>query len=109
MKIRSGFVSNSSASSFVCDICGEIEAGWDGEYDCEVFSCDHHIIHAGCMPTSEGNEISSDQCPICQLKILSSDDELKYLRKIIGLSKDKLLEQIRSKYHNYSEFQVDIK
>ena len=41
MKIRTGFVSNSSSSSFICDISGEIESGWDmsldeaGMYSCE--------------------------------------------------------------------------
>lgn len=29
MKIRSGFVSNSSSSSFVCCVCGESEGGYD--------------------------------------------------------------------------------
>jgi uncharacterized membrane-anchored protein YhcB (DUF1043 family) len=29
MKIRKGFVSNSSSSSFVCDVCGEEESGMD--------------------------------------------------------------------------------
>ncbi len=29
MKIRNGFVSNSSTSSFVCDVCGATEAGMD--------------------------------------------------------------------------------
>ena len=29
MKIRNGFVSNSSASSFTCDLCGQTETGWD--------------------------------------------------------------------------------
>lgn len=31
MKIRQGFVSNSSSSSFICDICGMTEAGSDCE------------------------------------------------------------------------------
>jgi hypothetical protein len=41
MKIRNGFVSNSSSSSFICDITGEVESGWDlgleeaGMYQCE--------------------------------------------------------------------------
>ena len=40
MKIRQGFVSNSSSSSFVCDISGRVESGWDmsmsdaGMYEC---------------------------------------------------------------------------
>lgn len=29
MKIRKGFVSNSSSSSFTCDVCGETESGMD--------------------------------------------------------------------------------
>lgn len=29
MKIRKGFVSNSSSSSFICDISGETHSGWD--------------------------------------------------------------------------------
>lgn len=29
MKTRSGFVSNSSSTSFTCDICGESQSGWD--------------------------------------------------------------------------------
>ena len=29
MKLRKGFVSNSSSSSFTCDLCNETESGWD--------------------------------------------------------------------------------
>ena len=29
MKIRNGFVSNSSSSSFICDYCGTVESGYD--------------------------------------------------------------------------------
>uniref|UniRef100_A0A6M3JZJ8 Uncharacterized protein n=1 Tax=viral metagenome TaxID=1070528 RepID=A0A6M3JZJ8_9ZZZZ len=41
MKIRLGFVSNSSSSSFICDISGREESGWDislndiGMYQCQ--------------------------------------------------------------------------
>ena len=29
MKTRTGFVSNSSSSSFICDVSGAVESGWD--------------------------------------------------------------------------------
>jgi len=46
MKIRNGFVSNSSTSSFVCDICGESYEGWDAyptdpSYGCSVCPNEH--------------------------------------------------------------------
>ena len=40
MKIRTGFVSNSSSSSFVCEICGRSEAGYDmGIEEAEMYEC----------------------------------------------------------------------
>ena len=40
MKIRSGFVSNSSSSSFICDVCGREESGYDISLcDCEMRQC----------------------------------------------------------------------
>jgi hypothetical protein len=54
-KIRNGFVSNSSSSSFVCCISGDIESGWDisyedaGMYEClegHVFSEDYKVTPA---------------------------------------------------------------
>jgi hypothetical protein len=50
MKVRSGFVSNSSTSSFVCKVCGCIEAGRDATLEeFEMFSCEnYHTIHEEC-------------------------------------------------------------
>lgn len=52
MKIRKGFVSNSSSSSFVCDVCGNVESGYDasasemGFANCENghLFCEDHIV-----------------------------------------------------------------
>lgn len=45
MKIRNGFVSNSSSSSFVCDVCSTVESGYDGQYDFPTTYCrgGHHF------------------------------------------------------------------
>ena len=40
MKFRSTFVTNSSSSSYVCEICGRTESGWDlGLSECEMMEC----------------------------------------------------------------------
>lgn len=40
MKFRSTFVTNSSSSSYVCEICGRTETGYDlGLSDCEMMEC----------------------------------------------------------------------
>lgn len=53
MKKRLGFVSNSSSSSFICDVCNEVESGMEmgleeaGMYECEkghIF-CISHSLH----------------------------------------------------------------
>ena len=40
MKIRTGFVSNSSSSSFVCSVCNRVEEGYDGQYGFDTSYCD---------------------------------------------------------------------
>lgn len=46
MKLRLGFVSNSSSSSFVCDLCGYETSGWDMCLsEAEMFECENgHIL-----------------------------------------------------------------
>lgn len=51
MKIRSGFVSNSSSSSFICDFCREELSGWD-MYPTYTCVNDHRACEV-CDPSSE--------------------------------------------------------
>ena len=40
MKFRKDFVTNSSSSSYVCEICGRTESGWDlGLSECDMMQC----------------------------------------------------------------------
>ncbi len=49
MKIRNGFVSNSSSSSFVCDICNGVEEGYDGLAEIGMVDCEYgHVFHTSC-------------------------------------------------------------
>lgn len=46
MKIRTGFVSNSSSSSYICEICGRSASGWDlSASEAEMVTCEEgHLI-----------------------------------------------------------------
>ena len=118
MKVRNGFVSNSSASSFVCVVCGGMEAGRDGEYGVETVYCTgcNETIHLECVTNfiddtekedfaerDEQYEIDSKHCPLCQLKIISSDNILKYILKEKGMQKKEIANEIRSKVKSLKE------
>ena len=79
MKRRMGFVSNSSSSSFVCDLSGQSYEGYDGEYGCTYVQCENgHNFAADdendvlAYLNEEGDvarwDLPSDHCPICNGK-----------------------------------------
>lgn len=76
MKIRDGFVSNSSSSSFVCGVCSRTAEGWDwnnsggGIHTCtkgHTFCYEHSLNKDdefwACM--KHDNQIPEKYCPIC--------------------------------------------
>ena len=130
MKTRNGFVSNSSSSSFVCAICGEIESGWDASpSDFDMVRCEKdHEFHVDCLsdPNSlmkildEADEredeededgkyyeeyrynLPSKYCPLCNFDAISDKDLLRYLMD--GLEKEEILTTIKEKFKTYDEF-----
>ena len=57
MKVRTGFVSNSSSSSFVCVICGDNVSGMDmGLCDAEMFEC--VVGHVVCDGHAVNNQVN---------------------------------------------------
>jgi hypothetical protein len=46
MKFRKDFVTNSSSSSYVCEICGRTESGWDMSLsECDMMECENgHVF-----------------------------------------------------------------
>ena len=115
MKIRNGFVSNSSSSSFTCSVCGGDECGYDMSYrELGMISCKNgHIIHEECMDKDVLKEIVENSvkkdfdtkyCPICQFKSLDYCDALKYLDHVLGYSDESILENLKCLYGNYDKF-----
>ena len=118
MKIRNGFVSNSSSSSFTCSVCGETETGYDASLkDLEMFCCKNgHIIHEFCLDQrihqlikeDDTNNFEIEYCPICQFETLDDNDALKYLCHVLGHSYKDILEDIKKKYGSYDKFRAEM-
>ena len=120
MKIRTCFVSNSSSSSCVCDICGRSETGWDmSARDAEMFTCVHG--HTVCLEEAvmdfdeyieslqgkEENETEIETsdlyyeapealCPICSMLEFSKADLARYLKKKTGISREEAFEVVKA-------------
>jgi len=104
MKIRTGFVSNSSSSSFTCEICGRTESGWDaGVRDFDMWECEngHIFCNDEAMEDivlgedDEEYEIPEKFCPICNFIESSKVDLAKYLEKTTSITRDEIFEEIK--------------
>lgn len=119
-KIRKGFVSNSSSSSFICEISGSVESGYDASpQDVGMIRCDHdHLMLESYIPAGAelveyeewgGVALTEADCPICQLKEVRADDLVKFALKQLGVTEEQLKDQIRSKFKNLKEFEAALK
>ena len=130
MKIRKGLVSNSSSSSFICDVCGHAEGGWDrsaGELGFAVCVNGHTICIDHVLFDTEDErekyrshiyenpydtytykdmefdyEIPEALCPCCQLNEISKDDFNRWLVKTGKMGK--LKKEFAEQFPTYNSF-----
>ena len=117
-----GFVSNSSSSSFLCEVCGEIESGMDlclgdaGYCEC----ADGHVFCGGHKlekvkeekeekvkekkPCDDEYHVPISECPVCQFKTLTDVDGFTYMQKMHNVTVPQLLSQISSTFPSYKMF-----
>ena len=132
MKIRRGFVSNSSSSSYTCLVCGETQSGWDVSLsDIEMFECENghlvcqsHAVGEGIEKTKWGTNLSAviadeegecdlysvpaKHCPLCQLAEVSDSELLAYCLKKLYRNRKDMTAEIRRHYDSYEQFRKDI-
>lgn len=120
MKFRVGFVSNSSSSSFVCEVCGDISESYDqgisdfGLVQCERdhLFCEAHAINPKrdgtfnirCDEEAGENRIDSVHCPICQLKHIPDLIALAYAARRLGIDIKTLKQDISEDFENFEQF-----
>jgi hypothetical protein len=115
MKIRTGFVSNSSSSSFVCDNCNTIyEFSTDDIYrfsvDEEIYTCEngHIITETDIYDTNEKSRYNDEGlieecCPICCFDVGNKKDLRRYLLKTTKYTEQEVLQHIISNQSTLSD------
>lgn len=105
MKIRNGFVSNSSSSSFICQICNNTVTGMDlGLRDAEFVECtnghifcEEHVVGEVDLgrDTALQYELPEINCPICNYEELSYSDIRRYFVKTSSITTDEVFQEIK--------------
>jgi hypothetical protein len=114
MKVRLGFVSNSSSSSFTCDVCGGTESGMDCCLsDCEMFICENkhtccnsHMINNEVDRPEDDYDVEEKYCPLCNFKSISQYDLIRYFKSITNKNEEEICAEIRENCKSYAEFQA---
>lgn len=103
MKIRNGFVSNSSSSSFICQICNHTEVGMDlgleeaGFVECvngHTF-CESHILGKVEDENYEHYELPEVNCPICNYEEISYSDIRRYFVNTSSITTDEVFAEVK--------------
>lgn len=111
MKIRTGFVSNSSSTSFTCDLCGREESGMDMCLsEAEMYRCknDHTFCRSEIINKDDNDfdpsETNPKYCPLCNFVGITGYDLVVYLLKLVGKTRKDILSEVKSRFSNYDEF-----
>jgi hypothetical protein len=117
MKTRNGFVSNSSSSSFICEICGTLETGYNcGPAEVGFEVCEHeHIFCKKHLDKVDkeitykeddywgGEAVTEDCCPICTLKDIDDSLLLRYLKHKFSVTEKEVINEIQRDFKNLAE------
>ena len=100
MKIRNGFVSNSSSSSFMCDVCFEEISGMDlGLEEAQMYECNNGHIFCECHV----EEMDTDMASVKKFCLEETDADEDEKIEILAMDDDELMELAE----NYDYFDND--